>query len=258
MPRSWRTGGELYFVLLLVASVLALSASQPWTSKDSTQWTPAEIDRLLTNSPWAQQVMASFGKPLEPDDLPFTPPPGADQNGMAGSRGVSDGRWDGGIARNTGVGQVPSLPVTVRWDSSLPIRQALSRSYPETVPSLLARARSDYIITVIGLASASPHGATSQPNESSSADAQREAQDPAEIAQSFVANSRLTRRGKPTLAPEDAKFDSATGAIHLFFPRTEPITLADKEVTLVTRFGSLTVQKKFRLKDMTYKGQLDL
>jgi len=189
--------------------------------------------------------MASFGRPLEPDDMPVTPPLGP-QGGMTGSRGASDGRWDGGIARNTGVGEVPSLPVTVRWDSALPVRVALSRAKDESAAAAAERAAKDYVITVIGLLPAN-----------TSAGAEHPANDPAQI-QGFLVTSRLEPRGQATIAPEDATIDPATGAVHLFFPRTHPITLNDKELTFVTRFGSVTVQKRFRLKDMMYKGQLEL
>jgi hypothetical protein len=120
-----------------------------------------------------------------------------------------------------------------------------------------ARAAKDYVITVIGLASASAHSA-SPPNADSSDGIEREPQDPAEMARAFVANSSLLLRGKPAIIAEDARYDPATGAVHLFFPRTEAITVGEKEVTFVTRFGSLNVRKKFRLKDMIYKGQLEL
>jgi hypothetical protein len=240
--------------VLFAACLIALGASQPWTSKDFTLWTAAEVEKVLTDSPWAQQVMASFGQPLQPEDMPVTPPPGA-QGGMAGSRGVSDGRWDGGVARNTGIGDVPSLPITVRWDSALPVRQALSRSQKDN--SVSARAVSDYIITIIGLASASPR-TSAAPGDESRGGVEREPQDPAQVARAFIGNSALLPRGKPAIAPEDAKFDAATGAVQLFFPRSARISLSDKEVTFVTRFGSLTVQKKFHLKDMTFKGQLEL
>jgi hypothetical protein len=240
--------------LLFAPCLIVFGASQPWTSKDFTQWTPAEIEKVLTDSPWAQQVMASFGQPLQPEDMPVTPPPGA-QGRLAGSRGVSDGRWDGGVARNTGIGDVPSLPVTVRWDSALPVRQALSRSGKDHPGS--ARAANDYVITVIGLASASPR-TSAAPSDEPAGGVEREPQDPAQIAQAFVANSRLIPRGKSAIVPEDAKFDSATGAVQLFFSRSAAIAVSDKEVTFVTRFGSLSVRKRFRLKDMAYKGQLEL
>lgn len=254
VPPPRRAPSVVRLLVLSAPCLIALAASQPWTSKDFKQWTAAEIEKVLNDSPWAQQVMASFGTPLQPDDMPITPPPGA-QGGLAGSRGVSDGRWDGGVARNTGTGQVPSLPVTVRWDSALPVRQALSRSQRENAVS--SRSANDYVITVIGLASASPH-ISAAPGEETSGGVDREPQDPAQIARAFIGNSALLLRGKPAIAPEDGKFDAATGAVQLFFPRSAAITLSDKEITFVTRFGSISVQKKFRLKDMTYKGELEL
>ena len=90
-----------------------------------------------------------------------------------------------------------------------------------------------------------------------SASPEHPANDP-EQRQGFLVNSRLEPRGQAAIAPEDAAIDPATGAVHLFFPRVRAITLNDKELTFVTRFGSVTVQKRFRLKDMMYKGQLEL
>lgn len=229
--------------LWLCAAVLC--ASQPWAKQDPSQWTAADVQKILNDSPWAQQAMAAFGKPLEPDDMPVTPPPGAEGGASPyAGRGVSDGRWDGGIARNTGVGDVPQLPVTVRWDSALPMREALARAN-QTSPLVTIRSEKDYVLTVIGLVPATTAPGTDRP-----------ADDPAQI-QAFLANSRLRAHGR-SFAPEDAAIDRATGAVHLLFPRADAISAADKEVFFVTRFGSVSVQKKFRLKDMFYKGRLEL
>jgi hypothetical protein len=217
-------------LLAALAAVVTAWAAQPW-SKEPSQWTTADVQKILTDSPWAQQAMASFGKPLEPDDMPVTPPPGA-QGGVAGSRGVTDGRWDGGVARNTGVGQTPELPVTIRWDSAEPVLHARER----TCGCILQRSRG-YWITVLGLATRGPLD-----------DAQKEA---------FLANTRLMPRGRTAMIPISVDVDQS-GAAHFQFSREQPITLADKEVTFVTRFGSIRVEKKFRLKDMTYKGELAL
>jgi len=73
-----------------------------------------------------------------------------------------------------------------------------------------------------------------------------------------MTSSSLRIPGKKLILPEDVKFDPETGALHLYFPRTAPIQISDKEVAFVTRFGSLYVEKHFRLKEMTYKGALDL
>lgn len=240
MPALWRCLPPAF----LVALVAIVCASQPWAGKDPSQWTSADVQRILTESPWAQQAMATFGKPLEPDDMPVTPPLGP-QGGMSGGRGVTDGRWDGGVARNTGIGDVPSLPVTVRWDSALPVREALSRSKDAAAAAAVERAARDYVITVIGLVPANVAPSAEHP-----------ADDPAQI-QGFIANSRLMTRAA-AIVPEDAKIDPSSGVVHLFFPRGHAIALSDKEVNFVTRFGSVNIQKRFRLKDMTYKGQLEL
>ena len=231
--------------LVAGTGVAMLCASQSWVNKDPSQWTSAEVQRILNDSPWAQQAMATFGRPLEPDDIPFTPPPGA-QGGVSGARGASDGRWDGGVARNTGVGESPMLAVTVRWDSAEPVLQALTRSREAGAAAARERAARDYEITVLGLVPAN-----------NPASAERPANDPAQI-QGFLVNSRLVVRGQPAFAPEDAEIDGATGAVHLFFARTHAITANEKEANFITRFGSVTVQKRFRLKEMLYKGQLAL
>jgi hypothetical protein len=233
-------------LLPLAGLALALFASPPWGGKDPSQWTPSDLEKILNDSPWASQALATFGKALEPDDMPVTPPPGAEGTGVAGGRGASDGRWDGGVARNTGIGDVPSLPITVRWDSALPIREALSRSKDAAASLAVGRSAQDYVITVLGLVPANVAPSAEHP-----------AEDPAQL-QAFIANSRLIFRSGSAIAPEEAKIDPSTGAVHLFFPRSRAIALNDKEVNLVTRFGSVNVQKKFRLKDMTYKGQLAL
>ena len=73
-----------------------------------------------------------------------------------------------------------------------------------------------------------------------------------------MANSKLLIRGQAPLACENVTIDPDTGAVHLFFPRSIPIQRSDKEVAFATRFGSLTVQKRFRLSDMVYRGKLEL
>jgi hypothetical protein len=42
------------------------------------------------------------------------------------------------------------------------------------------------------------------------------------------------------------------------FLRTDPIVLADKEVEFATKVGQYTVKRKFKLKDMVFKGELGL
>jgi len=149
----------------------------------------------------------------------------------------------------------PTLNVTVRWDSALPVRQALERSHsmPGYSPELFSK---DYVITVIGLV---PAGRYTRPElNTRSGDGADDVRNPEEMLEGVMRYSHLYRRGKPAIRPEDAKLDQATGTLHLFFPRSDGITVEEKEVTFEMRFGSLSVLKRFRLKDMLYNGQLAL
>ncbi len=241
-------------VALAIGSGMLLWASQqPWKAGDPQQWTAQDAERVLTQSPWAQSAGASFALAGDSDPPPG-PSIGAPQAGMASPHGATDGRWDGGVGRADRNGP-PTLYVTVRWDSALPVRQAAERNHAANhyAPEQL---RKDYILTVIGLV---PGGRYGRPElNTRSGESATDVRNPEEMLEGVMRYSRLFPRGKSAIRPEDAKLDSATGDLHLFFPRSEKIALSDKEVTFEMRFGSLSVLKRFRLKDMVYQGQLEL
>lgn len=240
--------------LLPVCVILLWATSQPWKTGDFTQWTPTDVERVLTSSPWAQSAPASFA--LAEDNTP-PPPPAIDvpQAGMPSPHnGATDGRWDGGVSR-VNRNSLPTLDVTVRWDSALPVRQAFERKRggqtysPEQV-------HKDYIITVIGLV---PSGRYAEPQLATrSSNTPEDVRNPEEMLESMIRYSFLFPHGKSAIRADDAKLDTATGTLHIFFPRTHAIDADDKDVTFQMRFGSLSVIRKFRLKDMMYHGQLEL
>jgi hypothetical protein len=220
------------FTVFLVGIALA---GPPWKGKnpDPSKWTPAEVELVLSNSPWSQTANAVFPEPGDDEPVSVYALPGAQQAGLPGGvKGSTDGRWDGGVGKNTGRGQVPTLPVLIRWDTAAPVREALLISH-ESTPDEVAR---DYIITVLGLVSAGKD----QPLEG------------------LMSHSSLRIPGKAAVAAEDAKVDAKTGAVRLYFPRSTGITLSDKDVIFSTRFGSLAVVKRFHLAEMVYHGRLEL
>jgi hypothetical protein len=239
--------------LLLVVATLAVLGSQPW-KEDPSRWNSQDSERILTDSPWAQEVPAIFA--LAADNA-APPPPTIDvpQGGMPNPHnGATDGRWDGGVSRVKRNGP-PTLNVIVRWDSALPVRQALERENA-AAPYSDEQLRSHYIITVLGLVPAGRYGKPALQTQSSSSD-EVDVRNPEQMLENMMRYSRLALRDKPALTPDDARLDSATGALHLFFKR-EQITKDDKEVLFETRFGSLSISRKFRLKEMMYQGQLEL
>lgn len=173
---------------------------------------------------------------------------------------MSDGHWDGGVGRMK-KGEPGTVPVIVRWDSALPVRLALERSRGVGVSAADSKEyASDYVIRVIGLLPAvRSHSDTESADRSDASGSQSpRSADPQQLRTGMLNASRLIVRGKTPLVPEDAKIDASTGEVQLFFSRSKPITLGDQEVTFVTQFGSLHVEKRFRLKEMMYKRELAL
>ena len=244
---------KLLFSLLLAVGVL--TASEPWRKNPRT-WTAADTERILSSSPWVQTAKAIFADDDVREPPPPGPLPGAAQAGMAGPRGGTDGHWDGGVGRMPR-GSVPTLPILIRWDSALPVRQAAKQAREQNVVTDEQTAK-DYVLTVIGLVPANRYRDAGQLSGHSRSDDTVDARDPEELLEGLMGSARLLRKGKPAITPENVKLDAATGALHIFFPRTNPISPADNEVTFKTQFGSMTVQKLFRLKDMTYNGHLEL
>ncbi len=257
-----------FTALILLLGLAVLGAPQPWR-KDHAEWNKQDVERMLSESPWAQAAAATF------PDTRGTPPqsvydlPGAAQAGMpAPKNAATDGRWDGGVGRNTGAGMLPTLSVLVRWDSALPIRQALLRSselgpQPQATPGAGSDSGStSYVLTVIGLIPANqyrrPGTLPKQSTSDGSDGTTRPAIDTEQVLEGLMATSRLYVRGKTALRPEDVKIEPETGVIHVFFPRSAEIKRSDKEVVFTTRFGSLSVDKRFRLSDMVYQNRLEL
>ena len=256
----------LRFVLLAGCVSLLPGADQKWQQKNYGDWTPAETDRILGDSPWAKQGTAFFGSTDEDARTFPVPLPTPQQAGLGGpsqTQASTDGRWDGGVGRMP-KGGTPTLPLTIRWDSAIPVRQALLLTHDKEsrdTEGSLGKPEKDYVITILGLIpgkNAVPRE-TDPFNDTPAAPVEPKPQiDIMRTRQGLLAAARLTPKGKPAIHPEDVQVDEATGAVSIFFPKRDPITAADKEVDFETQFGSMKVSQRFRLKDMIYKGKLEL
>ena len=138
----------------------------------------------------------------------------------------------------------PQLRLTIAWRSALPMKQAevrgqvgLNGTIPPETQQLLDRAESYYVVTVMGV--------------------------PARYAralQNIKAETFLKRDQKAPIVPEESIAQQAGANLILAFgfPRTDAITLQDKDVEFVTKVGQIEIKKKFSLKDMLFHGQLEL
>jgi hypothetical protein len=222
------TRREILMLSLAAVPVLCSPAGEFWNEKKSGDWTDQEIQELLTRSPWAKEgavsVFGGAGGSL------------LNRNGAMNRSGnmSSTGRQRTNTTQ-TQSGDAPDLryKAIVRWQSALPVREALKdQSTPGFADS--------YIIAVVGdLALADPDAD----------EAQRE--------------SRLDMMKQYT------KLDRHGGAIPLtnietvknlgtlfYFPRAEPIK--DGQVTFTTKMGPVEVKCKFTVKEMMYHGKLEL
>jgi hypothetical protein len=100
--------------------------------------------------------------------------------------------------------------------------------------------------------------AVGQPQTTSRSDDTVDARNPEDLLEAFMSSSRLRPKGAAEIRPENVQLDPSTGAVHIFFPRTRPIELDQKEVVFVTHFGGLNVKTKFRLAAMKMQGKLEL
>ena len=158
------------------------------------------------------------------------------------------------------------MNVLVRWDSATPIQQALARRGDPATPAPEPKAAGEasarhYVITVVGLRTQGRRVRSDNSDSDGGDGESRGTRDPDLVREELMSSSELLLKGRNSLTPDDIKItgrDTASG-IQFFFPLTmDPISLDDKDVTFRTHLGSAKVEKKFNLKDMKFKGKLDL
>jgi hypothetical protein len=217
-------------LMLSVAGVPGLSspAGEFWNDRKPEEWTDEQIQELLTRSPWAKEgavsVFGGSGGSL------------LNRNGaMNRSGNMSGSGRQRTSTTQTQSGDAPDLryKAIVRWQSALPIREALKeKSMPGVADS--------YIIAVVGdLALADPDAD----------EAQRESR--LDMMKQYT---KLDRHGGslPLTKLETVK---KLGTL-FYFPRAEPIK--DGQVTFDTKMGPIEVKCKFTVKEMMYHGKLEL
>jgi len=223
-------------------AVVGLGAAGVWETKPFTEWTDKEVQAVLTDSPWA-------GK-------------GSLTNARAGGA----------------VGQVPDWKITVTWRTALPIRQAIVRQQiglggkatPEQQATLTA-IDSHYIVAVEGLPgmfAGAIQGIGSQtaleregkaPMKPTQGLAQLFDKDGKPIEQLPAPGGAPTAgRGGPPRGFGGFGGDGSTATLIFGFPKTDPITAADKEVEFSTTIGAYHLKRKFRVKDMVVNGEPSL
>ena len=216
------------------AALLPAWAKEFWNEKKAADWTADEIQQLLNKSPWAKD--ASIFDSAAHKGLSTAP------------RTAGSSRRTGG--RTTTPGSATPLPgspanwkAIVRWDSALPVREAVKAAKSKD-------AEENYILALIG--DIPGVGVPSDDDEPSERQQKMD---------NLKESTRLERRDDPLelqqvkIAPKTPL--SPAGTL-FYFSRVLPIMPEDKQVTFVTKVGPLEVKCKFTLRDMLYRGNLEL
>jgi hypothetical protein len=204
-----------------------------WNDKKPADWTEYEIQQILNRSPWAKE--ASIFDSATHKGVSSAPYAG----GIYGSPRYEspDGKWLPKVGGSKGWG------ATVRWESALPVRDAMKAAKS-------ADADKNYIIALVGEMPA----ASVPSDDDDAAERQRK-------LDVLKESTRLERKDDPIelqrvkIAPRTPL--SPSGTLY-YFSRALPLTPEDKQVTFVTKVGPLEVKCKFTLRDMLYHGNLEL
>jgi hypothetical protein len=202
-----------------------------WNDRKPEDWTPSEVKELLSKSPWAKDAAITDNGQV---------------GGMGNARGAAAPRRTSrsGTGQTSGTDTNPSAKIQwkaiVRWESALPVREALKGSAPKDFMEF-------YVLNVVGNLPGAVTPSDGAPDSAS--------------LQYLKEITKLEHKGDQVrlhhveLAPESPL--SPAGTL-FYFSRMLALMLKDKEAMFSTKIGPLDLKCKFTLGEMLYRGELAL
>jgi len=211
-----------------VAIALLPAAELTWKDKPVSDWTAADAQQALTDSPWVKSVTSKFAaqharpvlvQPVTPIGRPYGLP-----------RTVT-------VKTPTPAGDPPTL--TLRWESALPMRGAQLKNHNVNAPAI---DDDHYGVAVYGIPERLLGG------------------DPETFSARVRPEGALKREGKKTIqASSITLLPRDNGSIVVFyFPKKEEISVKDKSIEFSGRVGLVEFEQSFSLTDMIFDGKLEL
>src|SRR5579883_696675 len=244
-------GMKFFCGAALVCSV-SLFAADFWNAKPFTDWNEKDAQKMLENSPWSRPLSIATG---------MEGPAAGNNGGKRGGRGAmgetaSDSAQSGRMGDNpmgdpgsgvggrnrTGeeVGPIATTTVTVRWQSALPVRQAMVKlkygneagTSPEA-KKFLEAPQNAYVIALSGSLQPMFRGGDNDA-----------------IKKMLMEETTIAVKGKDALKPADIQSGRAGKGLEIYFifPKSAEFSLEDKEVEFSTKLGKISVKQKFKLK----------
>lgn len=230
-----------------MAGAALLLAAEFWETKAPEDWTPEEVEQLLTDSPWSQEISLKFvGDTSQPigggssgGGIGF--PGRRRQPGAGGGISLPDGGWGGKFsAAGTRSGAFQEADLVVRWSSAAPIRQALLRAgaqHIEERPDLLERY---YVVSLSRIP----------------APMARLVDDPEKLR----SMARLIPKDRPSIRAEriELRPQPGTPGVELYFPRSAGLSAGDRQIVFELTAEDYQATAKFKPREMIYRGALEL
>ncbi len=205
-------------------------AADTWMDKKPAEWDSDDIQTILTKSGWARYTSPE----LTPASLRAGEKKG---KRVAAAEGLRDKRT------------LTDFRVLVCWESGLPVRLARKSISPpgDTAPHYvlsMSRMPITFMAALVGGGKAGKESADKQ-----------------EIANQILKTSVLQREGKNPIQADRADWVESEfePRVMISFPQDrQTIEASDRTVTFTTQIGTLAVRALFTLKDMFYRGNLEL
>jgi hypothetical protein len=245
--------------VLVPLFALCLWAADFWTAKPFTEWSDKEVNKILSDSPWAQKVTVTGGFGGGPGIAETAGGGGRGGRGGGGGGGRGGGPQgdaanadpgiDGGGGGGFGGGAPGGVTVTLLWQTALPVKQALAKrkfgAEAGTSPdakTAVERVDQVYVLTLIGMPG----------NMLSAAQGDKKA--------ALLASTAVSVNGKPPLQAADVQVSGGRGTatVSFLFPKSATFTADDKEMEFSAKFDKTTIKKKFKLKDMVVNGKVEM
>jgi hypothetical protein len=163
--------------------------------------------------------------------------------------GASANVGGGGPVGGGGGGSAPAVTGKVRWQTAMPVKQALVKmkygaeaGTSTQAQQVLAGKNDIYIVVLEGLP-------------------QRMAQmGGARLKENLKQTTVLKHGDKPPISPAQVEIGVADKQVLIYFafPKTDEIVLEDKDVEFVSKVGPAEFKKKFKLAEMVVDGKLTL
>jgi hypothetical protein len=230
---------------LLLLFGCGLVAADFW-QKPYMEWSDKDVAKMVNASPWAKSVSVAM---TFPGGGAPPPPPAGGGFGGGGARGGPQGGGGSEFGPGAQGSGPPSMEIVARWQSALPIREAIVRlrfgaeaDKSEDAKKALEQHERPYEIVLSG-----PMGMLlpGKPEESAK-------------ALSEVTSLSSSRTGAIKAVQIEVGKPGKTMDVLFAFPRTMPFTVEDKEVEFDTKLGTSVVKYKFKLKDMVVNGKLEM